>query len=157
MPSAHGLLAPNMSVMADRAVKDHMRNAHFTGEDPRKQTRFWQLYNHCSHGFVQTYYKTVNARGKPGSKCLSKWSFWGLSGGEGRGVGATRRRRRRLRAANATIERVRLPESPKSLCFSRLQGRVGHVRRPRPSPARLIRPLPLLQPSTTGHRPSKFR
>uniref|UniRef100_A0A914W2H3 Uncharacterized protein n=1 Tax=Plectus sambesii TaxID=2011161 RepID=A0A914W2H3_9BILA len=70
MPCAHGLLAPNMSVIAAQAVKDHMRNAHFTGEHPRRQTRFWQLYNHCSHGYVQTYYKTVNARGKHGSKCL---------------------------------------------------------------------------------------
>lgn len=96
MPCAQGLLAPNMSALASQAVKHHMRNAHFTGEaDPRKPTRLWQLYNHCSHGYVQMYYKTVNARGKPGSKCLSKWSFWGLSGPCGGGGGATRAARER--------------------------------------------------------------
>lgn len=33
----------------------------------------WQLYNHCSNGFLQGFLKNINARGSRANDCLCKF------------------------------------------------------------------------------------
>ena len=72
--SATPIMAIDETVLLE-SLQEHLREkARNSVPKPRPLigVTVWQLYNHCSNGFLQSFFKNVNARGELSKDCLCK-------------------------------------------------------------------------------------